>query len=457
MGSLWLALQAKAQTILWSEDFNGKPDWSVNTSDLSGTTSGFPNKWIINASYIGGFATYIIPDVPDQPSAIAGYPYSQYLHIISKAADDNEVYNASYIPVGAHSYFAYPNSSFSTLGQSDVTLTFWWLCNGDAFTFGQVYYRTSASGSWTAISSPATFSGSTVWSQATITDAAWNEQPYLQFAFRFQHDDDDTTYNPPFCIDEIKVTGDSPPVATFTLSDDSTCFYDCITATTSTVADSYSWDVIIPFAGTFPIPDSDTPFITFCANTIFFTAIVPMTATLQLTVYNSSGMDTETHDLTILPQPQPFIGSTGDSVYSFLTMDNYQWYFNGSIIPGADSSSVIAQSGGYYQLYSINEYGCSGISDSLYAEPESVITISANSNNYLLRKEGDQLVISTGNTRISNATVIVCDLSGKTLTSINWSAGQKELHIDNNQWPAGFYFIRVSGKDGYTVIRWLAE
>jgi hypothetical protein len=93
-----------AQTIFYQQDFNsGVPsDWSLNTNDVSSTTTNLYNRWVVGADYNDvdldapithvpvdasycifptGCVLYDIPAIADQPPAITGSPQSPFLHV----------------------------------------------------------------------------------------------------------------------------------------------------------------------------------------------------------------------------------------------------------------------------------------------------------------------------------------------------------------------------------------
>ncbi|MFN3875726.1 MAG: hypothetical protein ACK4L7_07435, partial [Flavobacteriales bacterium] len=48
---------ATAQTVLFSETFDGTPAFQLNTADVGGATSSPDNTWLINNVYAGGSGT----------------------------------------------------------------------------------------------------------------------------------------------------------------------------------------------------------------------------------------------------------------------------------------------------------------------------------------------------------------------------------------------------------------
>jgi len=241
----------KAQTVIYSQNFNSgsASDWSLNTSDLSGTTSLSDNQWVINNVYLGGTISGIttVPNTPDEPSTVTGYPESYYLHLfsalgVSFGGPNNDNFDAGGT---GQTYFAALNTPQSTVGYSNVYFSFYWVCQGDAACAGKVYYRTSAGGAWTQIMTPtATFYGSGTWQLDSVHLAAFDGQSFLEFGFQFI-DGDASGNDPAFGVDQIMITGTSTtsgPTITSSPTNATTCSGGTATFNaTATGATSYQW------------------------------------------------------------------------------------------------------------------------------------------------------------------------------------------------------------------------
>ena len=200
-----------AQTVIFTENFNSAPNWSLNTTDIG--SSGSPsNFWIINNAYAGGFFG-IIPDTPDQPTAITGSPQSTYLHITSGIAG---FFNSNFQAPATGSAFAKMNSPISTIGFNNVSLSFYYLCNaGTNINYrGRLYYSIDGGISWVQ---KAEYSGQSNWTLDSQTDPSWNNVPDLRFAYMwFQNGGSVGVQDPPLAVDELVVTG--MPTSTNTIT-----------------------------------------------------------------------------------------------------------------------------------------------------------------------------------------------------------------------------------------------
>ncbi len=216
-------IPALAQTVIFSENFNGaNPPFSLNTSDLGSTTNG-SNFWVINNSYSGGTFNPLCAGVPiplpititatpDQPAGITGFPQSNYLHIASVAGNNGGVSNANFaaadgLCVPAENNFASMSNSISTAGNTNVSLSFWYLCQGGPPTmFGEAYYSTNGGASWTLVPGASNFSATPNWTFFSVTDPAFDNQPNLRFGFRFVNNPGGAAAEPSFSVDEIVVS-----------------------------------------------------------------------------------------------------------------------------------------------------------------------------------------------------------------------------------------------------------
>ncbi len=439
---MWHA--ASAQTILYTENFEGTyPGWQLNTPDLSGDNSLSDNQWTVNNAYASGFSGFFT-NTPDEPSGIPNYPESNYLHIYSEQANQidgtiNDVFDAS----GNNSYFAM-DSVLHTTGHTGVSLSFWWICQGNANTaVGEVYYRTSAAGSWNILNNPA--SGlpkfnqhGSGWIQAVITDTAFDNKPYLQFGFRFRHASSGS--DPAFGVDDVVVSATgtiSPkPVASFTVSPTHGCPGDCVvfTSTSSGSVSSLQWS----FSGGNPSSSSSSP-VTVCYA-------LAGTYAAQLIAIGPGGSDTllNSHADTIHAAPNvPLLNQDNTVMYSNAPSGlSYQWYLNGSSISGATADSFNAgNNNGFYQLQVTNSFGCSSLSDSFhYIKPSGVSLLGGDPGiRFYPNPAHDLLFFEQEN---ANALEInVCDLSGRIL--IRRVENNKSFTLPMLALPAGMYLLQL--------------
>jgi gliding motility-associated-like protein len=207
-----------SQSVIFTENFNsGSAGWQLNTSD-EGSITVTENMWIVNSSYtgLGG----LIPNTPDQPATITGFPQSQYMHVHSTSLAGFGVSNANFSAPADDDVFVKMNNSISTIGFTNVSIKFHYLCKGDDNVndayFGKLFYSTNGGTTW--IQSTTTYSQIANWTQTTVANPAFDNQLNLRFAFQWVQNSANASAaaDPSFSIDEIIVEGTAASSATIT-------------------------------------------------------------------------------------------------------------------------------------------------------------------------------------------------------------------------------------------------
>jgi len=213
-----VTLAGNAQT-LFTEDFEGTPAFTLNTSDAN-SVAGVSNSWVVNDVYAGGTGTvdcsgfvldFTIPGTAGQPAEVSG-ANGNYLHTASLVALDNDILNCSFgaadgFCTNADDVFARMSTDVSTIGSSEVSFVFWWLCNGGNQNYGEVYYSTTSGASWQQVTVPiAQYRNTTNWGEQTVTLPAFGNQPTLRFGFRFHNGESFLGGSDPgFAIDDVRI------------------------------------------------------------------------------------------------------------------------------------------------------------------------------------------------------------------------------------------------------------
>jgi PKD repeat protein len=183
--ALSLAHTSAQQTIqLYYEDFNGTTAGFTLNSPTNVSSATGPNQWIINSNYSGGGLYQDTPDeTQTQSGTIAGAPYSNYLHV-HDANSAAICTNANYDPTSASDQMAVMNTSFCTLSLTDVTLTFFYIGDGNATDNLKLYYSTDGGTTWIQTGQSAYY-GQSLWKYEIVTDPGFNNQLDLRFAWRW--------------------------------------------------------------------------------------------------------------------------------------------------------------------------------------------------------------------------------------------------------------------------------
>ncbi len=201
--SLVSTIGLQAQTTIYFETFNtgSSTTWTLNTTDL-GSDPANTNYWIINNTYNGGF---LGGTTPNEPAAVTGNPTSYYMHI-----NNNLAGNASFQGPMTGDVFTKMNTAINTVGYTGVNFNFWYLSKGHNTSttayIGRAYYSIDGGVNWILLAS---YSQIAVWTNASITNAAFDNQPDLRFAFMWHQAGGSGAKDPCLAVDEIKVTGTS--------------------------------------------------------------------------------------------------------------------------------------------------------------------------------------------------------------------------------------------------------
>ena len=197
------------QILLFSENFDNGPAAFVINAPGVGSNQG-TNQWIINNNF-NGIPLY--PNTKPEDSVVSGQinpgnaPHSKYLHIqdlLAANATADSVSDACWNPGVASDRFCYIGSPFCTLGLTDVIFTFFWLCEGDANAYGQVYYRANG-GPWIQ-TGQAKYNGQSTWKYDTIGSPSFNNVQNLQFGFRWVNQSS-SVKDESFAIDDVIAVG----------------------------------------------------------------------------------------------------------------------------------------------------------------------------------------------------------------------------------------------------------
>ncbi len=222
---LSITLTSAAQT-LFEEDFEGSPAFTLNTTDAGSGVSVW-NTWVVNNSYSGGAGEvvcigfpfgYTIVNTPAQPAGISN-ANGNYLHTASVEGIADGITCCSFgaadgLCIPADNTFSRMTSDVSTVGAAQVEFKFWWVCEGGASYYGQVYYSTNGGSSWAATGTPAQYNFQGSWTEQTISLLDFGNQATLRFGFRFVNSIGLGAVDPGFAVDDVRIIAiDAQPVS----------------------------------------------------------------------------------------------------------------------------------------------------------------------------------------------------------------------------------------------------
>jgi len=193
---LALSLYTSAQMVpLFQESFeSGTGNWTLN----GGTGT---NAWVVNNQYTGGLFGFII-NTPSQPAIITGSPSSNYLHITNgDICSLLSICNANFDTGTPSDQTATLNNNISTLNLQSVTVSFYYICAGDAMSYGSLEYSLDNGTTWTTASA---YSGVTTWTNTSVSLPIWDNQPSLRFRFRWQNGG--SGVDPAFSVDDMEIS-----------------------------------------------------------------------------------------------------------------------------------------------------------------------------------------------------------------------------------------------------------
>ncbi len=352
-----LTFNLHAQTIIWSDDFENVASWTLN--QLTGTNDVDANKWYINDNE-GGVAS--------GGCGVAANG-NKTLHVGCQGqwcAGTGAIYNAGdgglgfiFATTNVRSVY---NTNISTVGQTNLTLTFDWIGIGQANAdYATVIYSIDGGSTWQNLQAMTggsnCGSGQGLWQTATITlPASCNNISTLRVGFNWTNNNDGTGSDPSFAVNNVRITTpavSNPPTALFVMNTSSICQNECVNFSNQSTGSPTSW--LWNFGDGFTSNAQNPP--AHCFNT-------PGTYTVSLTATNSGGSNTSTQNITVNPLPNVAVQYTGGVLTSQQTNAIYQWVLcpSNNVIPGATGMSYTPTLNGEYAVIVTTASGCTDTS-----------------------------------------------------------------------------------------------
>lgn len=424
LGATCALMRTNAQTQLFFEDFEGGVgQFSINTTDQSSTASG-SNEWIVNNSYAGGpvfvcgFTTVNVAATPSQPAGISSANGS-YAHIVSGDGISAGVTNSHFVAsdggafcVQDENYFMKMTNDISTVGQSSVSIDFWWLSSGGPDSYGELYYSTDGGSTWIQETTVSQYSNNPAWTNEVLSDPTWAGQATLRFGFRFVNlAAFSGASDPPLSIDDFEILGSS----------------GCTNTTASiseTVCDSYT------------VPSGDETYTT------------PGTTTVMDTIPNAAGCDSIITISLAINTVDPAVTDNGDGTLTANTGGAaYQWLEDcnttPTVIAGATAQTLSPGADGFYSCI-VTHLGCTDTSACTQIMFFSVDEYGKTISMYPNPTNGEvtmDLSDLSGQYQLS-----VTDINGKLVLSENVQGNStQQLTLDVE---SGVYVLSLSNEDG---------
>jgi len=287
--------------VFYTETFDGTvcaatsgcdPSTVAWTTTNTGTNGANPNKFYVSCQENGNAAGQCGTGCgSDQSLHVGNIATSTAAFIFCPAGDCGAAYDDT--SPGEATDKRCESPVINCTGQSNITLAFNYMEAGQTtLDDATLWYFDGAT--WTSINALAKTptgcgGGQGQWTAFSIAlPASANNNANVRIGFRWVNNGDGVATDPSFAVDDITLsaTTTTPPVASFTASDQTPCTNDCISFTnTSTGAPftSTSWT----FTGGTPASSTANNPTNICYNT-------PGTYQVILTVTNANGTDTET-------------------------------------------------------------------------------------------------------------------------------------------------------------------
>lgn len=187
---LFISLSTFSQT-LYTNDFTaGSAGWSLGMG--------------------GNFDTWIVNNVYNCSDITPNQGGGNYMHIYDDLFGEMCAFSGFLGFGSAGIVYATQTSDISSMGYSNVNITFDWLCQGQTGpilpSFGFIDYSTNGGANWINITSPiAQYNGQSTWTSVSINSAAMGNQPTLRIRFGFNNSG--YGLNPAFAVDNLTITG----------------------------------------------------------------------------------------------------------------------------------------------------------------------------------------------------------------------------------------------------------
>lgn len=147
-------------------------------------------------------------------------------------------------------------------------------------------------------------------------------------------------------------------------------------------------------------------------------------------------------NLTYLQGPSIPVISINNNIMSVVSGNyTYQWFFNGTQIPGANSNTYTPINNGTYMVVITDTSGCTATSEGFLYEGASVTDLEKGKFNIYPNPAQSSVTLDLNHTNSLNAALV--DITGRTVKSFVLNPGKNNLNL--NTTPAGTYFIKADG------------
>jgi hypothetical protein len=236
----------------------------------------------------------------------------------------------------------------------------------------------------------------------------------------------DSSGNTAVC--SFTVTVNSPQLDNvITVSDPNPCEGDTVTLT-ATLGSTFSWST-----------SATTSSITVTQSGTFWVDLTDAS--------NCTGRDSV--DVTFLPAPAPVIVQTGSDLCASATFTTYQWFLNGTLIPGATGNCFSPTASGNYTLVVTGSNGCEGESAVfMYVGTEEAM--AAQGFEVFPNPTRDYITVRMEQPLLTAGEVVVYDLRGRVVIRSAFDRIDSSIRLDLSDITDGTYLLEIKS-EGYNA------
>ncbi|GIV30018.1 MAG: hypothetical protein KatS3mg028_1084 [Bacteroidia bacterium] len=183
------------------------------------------------------------------------------------------------------------------------------------------------------------------------------------------------------------------------------------------------------------------------ANTYSIYVNPTVTTVYTYTAANGQCQTVANVTVNVYPSPsQPTVSANGATLTCNPSAAGYQWYLNGSPIPGATSQTYVATQNGYYSVWISNGSGCQSSSSSVYVTVTDVKNVAVSYGIKITPNPANDFV-QISSSQEKQLFLRITDLSGKEVyvSTIDLSKDHSQK-IDLSKFESGIYLIEISNK-----------
>ena len=164
---------------------------------------------------------------------------------------------------------------------------------------------------------------------------------------------------------------------------------------------------------------------------------------VMLVAENALCSETHQEEIDIFPNPlAPEIMQNESELFVENIFENYQWYFEGEVIEGANESAYMPGTNeGLYSVMVFSENGCSSDSETYLYIISSTGSLSQNNISVFPIPSTGVVYIDFGGIFAPDSRVLLTDLSGRILMATNINGSRLEWNLD--QLSGGVYLLQL--------------